>query len=576
MTQDRVIAIKIIAVAIVVIVLFSGCRRHSGAWQTMDSAESVMEERPDSALAILEEIDGKELSGDEEKARFALLMSMALDKNYIDTTNFNVLQPAIDYYLKKGLADEKLKTYYYQGRIFQNLGDDESAMQSFLNAKDMKDEIDDPMILARNYVALGTLYHKQYKIADFIECNLQAAHLYEMAGKDRLQIRSYSKAIGGYIMLDDKEGADSIMSVCLSLVKDYPEGKEELYSSFLLYTIEYGSDEEIKAYLRECHVPDLRTNDALNVAYGYSKIGESGKAMEIVSSISPEESSRDSLKYLLVKTKISERQGDYEKALALYKEYSDIKGNYQYRLLSQDLLFSDERHQLELTNLLKLKQRDRIIWCVLSGTFTLLLLACWLYYRYRLSQSKRLMAEKDNENLRLAQENLKTEKERAELQRELQVRNLLLEKNQLEQERDNLKDLLEEQSELSKSIRKVITGRLDMLNGLLAKEISNNDTYAKRLIESMRNNRNEFLNSTRQAFSASHPGFIAYLEQHQLTVEEINYLCLYAIGLRGKDVGQYLQLKRHYNISSDIRKKIGLDEHDTNLGIYVRQLMNEL
>lgn len=353
MTQDRVLAIKVIAVAIVVILLFPGCRRHSGAWQTMDSAESVMEERPDSALAILEEIDGKALSGDEEKARFALLMSMALDKNYIDTTNFNVLQPAIDYYLKKGSSDEKLKTYYYQGRIFQNLGDDESAMQSFLNAKDMKGEIDDPIILARNYVALGTLYYKQYKIADFIECNLQAAHLYEKAGKDRLKIRSYSKAIGGYIMLDDKEGADSIMSVCLSFVKDYPDGKEEFYSSFLSYTIQYGTEEEIRTSLKECNVPDLRTNDALNVAHGYSKIGEFGKAEEIVSHISPEGTILDSLKYLTIKTKIAERAGDYEKALTLYKEYSATQGNYQYRLLAQDLLFSDERHQLELTNLLR-------------------------------------------------------------------------------------------------------------------------------------------------------------------------------------------------------------------------------
>ena len=37
-------------------------------------------------------------------------MSMALDKNYIDTTTFDIIQPAIDYYLSKGNADEKLRT----------------------------------------------------------------------------------------------------------------------------------------------------------------------------------------------------------------------------------------------------------------------------------------------------------------------------------------------------------------------------------------------------------------------------------------------------------------------------------
>lgn len=46
------------------------------------------------------------------------LMFMALDKNYIDTTTFDVIQPAINYYLKEGTSDQKERTYYYQGCIF--------------------------------------------------------------------------------------------------------------------------------------------------------------------------------------------------------------------------------------------------------------------------------------------------------------------------------------------------------------------------------------------------------------------------------------------------------------------------
>lgn len=87
-----------------------GCGRHGAAWRQMDAAESLMESHPDSALAILDSIPASEVNGQEEKARYALLMSMALDKNYIDTTDFNVLQPAIDYYLEHGTPDERLRT----------------------------------------------------------------------------------------------------------------------------------------------------------------------------------------------------------------------------------------------------------------------------------------------------------------------------------------------------------------------------------------------------------------------------------------------------------------------------------
>ena len=69
---------------------------------------------------------------------------------------------------------------------------------------------------------------------------------------------------------------------------------------------------------------------------------------------------------------------------------------------------------------------------------------------------------------------------------------------------------------------------------------------------------------------------MSYLESKGLSEYEINYVCLYAIGLRGKEVGEYIQLKRHYNISSEIRHKLGINEHETNLGIYIRNLMQQL
>lgn len=84
------------------------------------------------ALSILDSIKPETINGKNTKARYALLYSIALDKNYIDTTTLEILQPAIDYYLKKGTSDEKLKTYYYQGRIYQNRNENDSAMQSFV------------------------------------------------------------------------------------------------------------------------------------------------------------------------------------------------------------------------------------------------------------------------------------------------------------------------------------------------------------------------------------------------------------------------------------------------------------
>ena len=95
----RRVVIRRVAMALLAAVMLAvtGCGRPGRPVPEMDLAENLMEARPDSALSILSSIDSTRLSGDEAKARYALLMSMALDKNYIDTTNFDILQPAIDY-----------------------------------------------------------------------------------------------------------------------------------------------------------------------------------------------------------------------------------------------------------------------------------------------------------------------------------------------------------------------------------------------------------------------------------------------------------------------------------------------
>ena len=536
---------------LIVLLVLVSCNYHSSVDDKLNLADSLMTDKPDSALSVLDEIDVSRLNGREVSARYALLKSMALDKNYIDTTTFDVLQPAIDYYLVHGNTDEKLRTLYYRGRIYQNQGDDDAAMRSFIEALDLKETAIDTLVLAHTLVAQGALYLKQYKTSEFIRNNMEAAKLYGAIGRSLLEIKSYAKAIDGYVMMNDKTAADSIISICMPLVQKNPDGEAYLFASMLSYTIELCSPDDIKAFLDAYQGMELTKDETMNFAQGYSKIGEYDKALHLLSEITPFGFLMDSLKYTLIKTSILEKQGKYEQALNLYKDYSIMLERYQKDLLSKDLLFSDKKHQLEMKSLMEIQDRDKIIWGTLCGIFVLVMLIGWLYYRSHISKTKH----------------------------ELETANLKLEISQLESERDRLKDLQREQAELAKPIQDVIKVRLDMLNGLLAKEITNNDSYAKpynKWIETIHNDKQKFMDSTRLAFAASHPKLMAYFEQHGLSVDEINYLCLYTIGLRGKEVGEYIQLKRHYVISHEIRKKLGIGEHETNIGLYIRRLMKEL
>ena len=74
----------------------------------------------------------------------------------------------------------------------------------------------------------------------------------------------------------------------------------------------------------------------------------------------------------------------------------------------------------------------------------------------------------------------------------------------------------------------------------------------------------------------SHPAFFKYLREKELTDWEINYCCLYLIGLKGKDIGDYINLKRHYVYGSAIRQKLGLSENDTNLSLYLKKMLKNM
>ena len=538
-----------------IILCLTSCTQPSKHEETLMQVESFIHERPDSALTILQGMDKEALSGKEEKAKHALLLSMALDKNVIDRTDFEVLQPAIDYYQNHGTATDKLRTLYYEGRIYQNAGQGDLAMKSFIKAREVEGPITDTLTLGNLLVAQATYYYSTYKFKEFIANNLQAARLYEAIGHSQYHFSSLLKMLDGSILTNDKQLADSILTCCRSEIEKHPDYETLISSCILSYTNVFGSDEEIRttveSYLDKKH---LSRDAKLNMAHGYTKIGEAEKALQIFTEVPH----RNSLKYFAIQMEVLKANGKYKDALEAFQSYSSKLEKKHQEIFSQDLLFAQEKHDLEVASLLEIQKRNKLVWYSICCVLALLSISGFIYYHYRIGRSKRIIAEQENTRLRLEQENLG------------------MRISQLESESEHLKNLLSSQEELAGPIAEAVRIRIEMLNGLLASQIAKNEAYTQPYsswVEEILKDRDAFMDSTRLAFKVSHPQFIQHLESHGLTEWEINYCCLYALGLKGKEVGTYIKMRSHYNVSSDIREKLGISEHDTNLGIYLRKLL---
>ena len=129
-------------------------------------AESRMDLYPDSALLALKTLDPNALRRRALRARYALLYSQALDKNYIDLQSDSVIAPAVAYYSRRGSARDRAYTHYYLGCVRYNAGDVDGAVQAMMTAETHACETRDTYLLARICNCLGNMYYDQHSFED--------------------------------------------------------------------------------------------------------------------------------------------------------------------------------------------------------------------------------------------------------------------------------------------------------------------------------------------------------------------------------------------------------------------------
>lgn len=582
--------LEISSIIIMFLLLFmtAGCGHAGQEWNIMDHAESLMQEMPDSALDVLEGIDVARLTGKEEKARYALLRSMALDKNYVDTTTFDILQPAIDYYFENGTPDEILKTRYYQGRIYQNKQERDSALRVFARGMRVAPQCADSAIIARTLVAQACIYYDLYDFVNFIRANQKAATIYHTLSDKDHEFDCLIYILDAASLLKDKAKADSVNSV-LDTFGSLDESEAwKLAASRLSYIRRFGSVQEIRNVSDSISGCDGLDSDVmLSLADAYNTIGENGKAQRLLDSVAAGESEYDTLKFLATSVYVHRDSGNFKDAFSLYWNFNLKTDSINSITLNTTAKSIADNHRMEIEALEELRSKSEIIWFCTGGIIILLMAVAFLAALARGNRIKKELAlqkvrtaEAENESLKIEQRNLALENRNLQLERDkknLVADNLQQRINALESESSRLKELLESSQSISDNIKENIRMRLNMLNSILATRITSNEKYEKAYeewVKKLTADTESFMNSNRLAFTASHPLFIRHLEEHGLNESEISYVCLYALGLTGREIGIYMKRPSHVNLSTLIRKKLGLDSHDTNIGIYIRNLIN--
>ena len=102
----------------------------------LTTADSLMRNNPDSALAIIEAVNRDSLTTEHDRAYRDLLLTQARYKAYIPATSDSDINRALSYYKQHPKEREKLtRAYLYKGAVMEELGFPDSAMIYYKHAE---------------------------------------------------------------------------------------------------------------------------------------------------------------------------------------------------------------------------------------------------------------------------------------------------------------------------------------------------------------------------------------------------------------------------------------------------------
>lgn len=554
------------AICAAAVVLLSCSKADLETERTLADVASFIEERPDSALTILDTMDSFSLTTSALKARHSLLLAMARDKNYIDDTTDSIIAPAVSWYRRHGSADEKLLMNYYRGRIAMNVGDYETAMRWFADGSRFSEK-------ARNKVWSGRLCNAKFQVyqhlfdsASAIDAALRSADYYAAAG----ELSRYYDAINNvacvYEQLLDTANALHYLGI---LRDNWDELDESQHSCYYAGILSISSDKKpvLEQYL--CDVNDEQVIYWVIVAKSYFEIGNYEQASRALK-MAEKYVGTQGLDYKWVNALVQEATGEYRSAAKSYREFIGANGNNNIDIFESDTKFVEERIATNRT----INHQLYIILIIVLSLMVSFLFGILLWVRHSSLKKIHKMSEKahkaetellEKENRRLEEERIRAVREKEEYERmynEAVSRIELLER-------------IKKEPRLGKGVRDVVDKYLSVLNKFIAAHVSKTfDKDAKAELAALMGEQKDFLKSIGLAFSLSHPNFIGYLNKCRLNDWEKGCCCMFCIGLNNSEIADYLKRPSFKNDLTTIRGKLKV-ERRTNIGIFLQKRMAE-
>lgn len=496
-------------------------------------AEELMESSPDSVLVLLSD-PALRPGTDRQKALYALLLTQARHKNYIDETNDSLIATAVDYFDRKDDGQRLMKSLFYHATINSNAANYPAAMTSAMRAKQLAEKNEDIYWQARIAELTGTILFKNYCYEEATKHYETATRLYKDLGIENAYLYNL-----GHLAVCNQNMHNYELAIVLSdsVKKQTNSPYIKTYSATIASEslCELGRYDQAEKYadtiIKYSDIVSLTCQNYANIANIKLEIGETENAKLLLEKALQKASTlNDTLFHDMILLHLYNKTNDISKAyttlqqLLTKQNYIAKKIRQQSSVVAQRDYFSQETIKAQH---LAERRKNIILYCVTIAIFAIII--SFIYYRYNI-QRKRAVIDQQLASILSLSERINTI---PDLNSQLSAKD-------------------EENNKLNYLVQQLLADRLTNINNLLNDYYNSSDSTKSQLIF-YRNMENEIrrltdkknLSDIERLVNQCHDDIVTKMRRQlqNLNDDDITFLALVLGGYETRAISLFTGLK---------------------------------
>jgi tetratricopeptide (TPR) repeat protein len=377
----------ILLIALLTIQLLPGCAP-SPERSRLEHIEAIIDEHPDSAMALLDSVDTAALRSDRDRALYDLLYNLALYKSFNDSLNEESLKFSSNHFTDNKEYSRAAKSYYLLGNLYEARKNFGQSAVSQTKGIEMARKAKDNYALGLCEMSLWAVYGKIYDTNRQIIAAKSAQDAFDKCSRNDWKIYATLNLATAF---NNNGNYDSAIIIANEIINDPVNWKDSIligsaYETIALSAMDINDSLSITSYAKALRYNGFSLSSGANENIGVllSSINQN-----IIS-----ESDRYILNEYLSKIDhtpfaVLAKMGKYREAYNALNKYRIEQDSFIRKMMTRSVDSSVEEYHLQNASLLRSELKaSRILWITSAGVSLFILLFICIF-TYRISKKRK-------------------------------------------------------------------------------------------------------------------------------------------------------------------------------------------